>query len=142
MLNRAIIMGRLTRDPELRQTASNVPVTSFTLAVDRSFTKQGEERQTDFVDIVAWRQTAEFVSKWFVKGQLAAVDGRIQVRTYTDKEGNNRKAFEIVADSVHFAEGRKRDGAGAPSPAEPPALAAPAGFVPDFGTDDDGDLPF
>ena len=143
MLNRAIIMGRLTRDPELRQTASNIPVASFTLAVDRSFAKQGEDRQTDFIDIVAWRQTAEFVSKWFAKGQLAAVDGRIQVRSYTDKDGNTRKAFEIVADSVHFAESRKKDGAaGALPPGAPPALAAPAGFVPDFGTDDDGELPF
>ena len=143
MLNRAIVMGRLTRDPELKQTSNGISVVSFTLAMDRSFSKQGEEKQTDFIDIVAWRQTAEFVSKWFIKGQLAAVDGCIQVRSYTDKEGNNRKAFEIVADSVHFAEGRKRDDAvGAPSHGETPALIAPIGFVPDFGLDDDSDLPF
>ena len=106
MLNTAILMGRLTADPELRYTTSNIPVTSFTLAVDRAY-KNGEERQTDFINIVAWRQRAEFVSKWFKKGQLVAVDGSIQTRRYTDKDGNNRTAFEVVANNVHFAE--KRD---------------------------------
>ena len=108
MINTAILMGRLTADPELRHTPNNVPVTSFTLAVNRSYAKSGSERQTDFIDIVAWRSTAEFVSRYFSKGQLVAVEGSIQTRTYQDKDGNNRKAVEIVANNVHFAE-PKRD---------------------------------
>lgn len=111
MLNVAVLMGRFVADPELRHTPNGISVTSFTLAVDRSYVKAGTERQTDFIDIVAWRSTAEFVSKYFRKGQLAAVQGSIQTRSYTDKAGNKRKAFEIVADNVHFAEA-KRDGAG------------------------------
>lgn len=106
MLNKVVLMGRLTKAPELRHTQSNIPVVSFTLAVDRGF-KNGEERQADFVNIVAWRGTAEFVSKWFSKGQLVAVSGRIQSRTYKDKDGNNRAAVEVVADEVFFAEGKK-----------------------------------
>lgn len=106
MLNKAILMGRLTADPELRHTQSNIPVTSFTLAVDRSF---GKEKQTDFLDIVAWRNTAEFVSKWFSKGMLVAVSGRMQTRTWEDKQGNKRKTVEVVADEVFFAEGKKRE---------------------------------
>lgn len=108
MLNVVVLMGRLTADPELRHTPNGVSVTSFTVACDRSYCKQGEERQTDFIDIVAWRNTAEFVCKYFSKGQLIAVQGSIQTRSYTDKQGNKRKAFEIVADNVHFAE-PKRD---------------------------------
>ena len=100
-------MGRLTADPELRHTPNNIPVTTFTLAVERSYAKSGEQRQADFIDIVAWRYTAEFVSRYFRKGQLVAVRGSIQTRTYTDKEGKKRKAFEIIADQVHFAEGKK-----------------------------------
>ena len=107
MLNIVALMGRLTADPELRTTPSNVPVTTFTLAVDRSYAKQGEERQTDFITIVAWRHTAEFVGKYFRKGQLVAVDGSIQTRRYTDKDGNKRAAFEVVAANVHFAESKK-----------------------------------
>ena len=107
MFNKAILMGRLTRDPEQSTSPSGVVVTRFTLAIDRRFQRQGEERQTDFINIVAWRQRAEFVSKWFKKGQLVAVDGSIQTRRYTDKDGNNRTAFEVVANNVHFAE--KRD---------------------------------
>ena len=103
MLNRAILMGRLTADPELRQTPNGVSVASFTLAVNRNYSKNAQQ-QTDFIDIVAWRQTAEFVSRYFRKGQLVAVDGRIETRSYTDRNGVNRKAFEIVADQVHFAE--------------------------------------
>lgn len=106
MLNKAILMGRLTADPELRHTQNNIPVTSFTLAVDRSF---GKEKQTDFLDIVAWRNTAEFVSKWFSKGMLVAVSGRMQTRTWEDKQGNKRKTVEVVADEVFFAEGKKRE---------------------------------
>ena len=108
MLNVAVLMGRLVADPELRNTPSGISVTSFTLAVDRSYVKAGTERQTDFIDVVAWRNTAEFVCKYFRKGQLAAVQGSIQTRSYTDKEGNKRKAFEIVADNVHFAEPKKK----------------------------------
>lgn len=109
MLNVVALNGRLTADPELRHTNSDIPVTSFTLAVDRSYVKQGSDRQADFIDIVAWRQTAEFASKYFRKGQLVAVEGSIQTRSYTDKDGNKRKAFEVVANNVHFAE-RKQDG--------------------------------
>lgn len=111
MLNVAVLMGRLVADPEIRHTPSNVAVTSFTIAVDRSYQKAGTERQADFIDIVAWRATADFVCKYFRKGQLIAVQGSIQTRSYQDKDGNKRKAFEIVADNVHFAE-PKKDGAG------------------------------
>jgi single-strand DNA-binding protein len=102
MINCAVIMGRLVADPELRQTQSGVFVTSFTVAVDRSFVRQGEERQADFIDVVAWRQTAEFVTKNFQKGSMIAISGAIQTRSYEDKNGNKRKAFEIVADNVSF----------------------------------------
>lgn len=108
MLNKAILMGRLVADPELRRTPNNNSVTSFTLAVNRSFTRQGEQPQTDFIDIVAWGKTAEFVSRYFVKGQLVAVAGRIQTRMWEDKQGNKRKSVEVVAEEVHFAE-PKRD---------------------------------
>ena len=107
MLNTAVLMGRLTADPELRHTPNNLAVTSFTLAVDRSYVKSGAERQTDFIDVVAWRSTAEFVCRYFHKGQLVAVQGSIQTRSYTDREGIKRKAFEIVADNVHFAESKR-----------------------------------
>lgn len=103
MLNVAAIMGRLTRDPELRQTPQGVSVTSFTVAVDRSYVRQGEDRQADFIDCVAWRSTADFVAKHFSKGSMIAVDGHIQTRRYQDKNGNNRTAVEIIADHVHFA---------------------------------------
>lgn len=107
MLNVAVLMGRLTADPELRHTNSDIAVTSFTLAVDRGYVKAGAERQTDFIDIVCWRGTAEFVSKYFRKGSLVAIEGSIQTRTYTDSQGNKRKAFEIVANNVHFAESKR-----------------------------------
>ena len=107
-MNQIVIMGRLTRDPELRQTPSGVSVASFTLAVDRSFTpRDGSERQTDFIDIVAWRNTAEFVSKYFVKGQMAAVTGRLQIRDWTDKDGNKRRSAEVVAENVYFTESKR-----------------------------------
>lgn len=104
MLNKVILMGRLTAYPELRHTQNNIPVASFTLAVDRSF---GQEKQTDFLDIVAWRNTAEFVSKWFSKGMLVAVSGRLQTRTWEDKQGSKRKSVEVVADEAFFAESKK-----------------------------------
>lgn len=109
MLNVAVLMGRLCADPEPKVTPNGISVTSFTLAVDRSYQKSGQDRQCDFIDIVAWRSTADFVCKYFTKGQLIAVQGSIQTRTYTDRDGNKRKAFEVVADNVHFAES-KRDG--------------------------------
>lgn len=107
MLNVVALNGRLTADPELRHTNSDIAVTSFTLAVDRSYVRAGAERQTDFIDIVCWRGTAEFASKYFKKGQLVAVEGSIQTRSYTDNQGNKRKAFEIVANNVHFAESKR-----------------------------------
>ena len=102
MINCAVIMGRLTRDPELRTTNTGIAVTSFTVAVDRSYAKQGEERQADFINVLAWRTTAEFVAKYFKKGSMIAVQGSIQTRSYEDKNGNKRTAFEIVADNVSF----------------------------------------
>lgn len=152
MLNVAVIMGRLVADPELRHTASDIAVTSFRVAVDRNFTRQGEERQADFLDVVAWRQQAEFVCKYFTKGQMIAVDGSIQTRSYEDRQGNKRTAVEIVADHVSFC-GSKRESGGsyerAPLPQEaPPAQTLPspaytAGVTDEFEevlTDDD--LPF
>ena len=107
MLNNVVLMGRLTADPELRHTASDVAVTTFTLAVDRSYVKSGTERQADFIDIVVWRSTAEFVCKHFRKGRLVAVQGSIQTRSYQDKDGNRRKAFEVVADKAFFADSKR-----------------------------------
>lgn len=107
MLNKAILMGRLTRDPELRYTQSNLPVVSFTIAVDRNYSGNNGERQTDFIDIVARRRTAEFVSQWFAKGQMIVVVGSIQSRRWQDKNGNNRTSIEVVADEVQFGESKK-----------------------------------
>lgn len=111
MLNHIIIMGRLTRDPELRRTASGTAVASFTLAVDRDFAdKQSGEKETDFIECVAWRQTGEFVSKHFSKGRMAVVSGRLQIRGWTDKDGNKRKTAEVVADNVYFGDSKKESG--------------------------------
>lgn len=107
MLNTITIMGRLTRDPELRRTSSGVAVASFTLACERDFAAQGETRETDFIDIVAWRYTAEFVDKYFSKGQMAIVTGRLQIRNWGDKEGNKRRSAEILADHVYFGEAKR-----------------------------------
>lgn len=111
MLNQIVIMGRLTRDPEMRRTGSGVAVTSFTIACDRDFKGNNGEKETDFIDITAWRNTAEFVSKYFTKGRMAVVSGRLQIRSWTDKDGNKRKSAEVVADNVYFAD-KKEDGAG------------------------------
>ena len=111
MLNKVVLMGRLTKDPETRSTPSQVNVTNFSLAVDRSFKSQNEERQTDFINIVCWRHTADFVQKYFTKGQLVAVSGRLQTRSWDDNEGKKRYATDVVADEVFFAEG-KRDSSG------------------------------
>ena len=111
MLNHITIMGRLTRDPELRRTGSGIAVASFTVAVDRDFGgKDGGEKETDFIDCVAWRQTGEFVSKYFTKGRMIVVSGRLQIRPWTDKEGNKRRSAEVVADSCYFGDSKK-DGA-------------------------------
>ena len=149
MLNKTILMGRLTADPELRRTQNNTSVTSFTLAVNRSFARQGEQPQTDFIDIVAWSATAEFVSKWFRKGMLVAVAGRIQTRTYEDRQGNKRKAVEVVAEEVHFAEPKRESQPQSNNYRN--ATPAPSSLPFDFGSgvdefrelsDDDGELPF
>ena len=108
MLNHIVVMGRLTRDPELRRTGSGIAVTSFTVAVDRDFSnKESGERETDFIDCVAWRSTGEFVSKYFTKGSMAVVSGRLQIRGWTDKDGNKRRSAEIVADNVYFGDSRR-----------------------------------
>ena len=134
MLNHIVLMGRLTRDPELRRTGSGVAVASFTLAVDRDFAAQGAERETDFVDIVAWRNTAEFVSKYFTKGRMAVVSGRLQIRNWQDKDGNKRRSAEVVANDVYFGDS-KRDGASAPAGFDQstPSYAAPSYAAPNPG---------
>ena len=113
MLNKIILMGRLTRDPELRRTQSGTAVTSFSLAVDRDFgSKETGEKETDFIDIVAWRNTAEFVSKYFTKGRMAVVSGRLQIRNWNDKDGNKRRSAEVVADNVYFGDSKRDADAG------------------------------
>ena len=133
-LNNVVIMGRLTRDPELRRTGSGVAVASFTVAVDRDFGNNGE-KETDFIDCVAWRQTGEFVSKYFTKGSMIVVSGRLQIRSWNDKDGNKRRTAEVVADNCYFGESKKDDTA--PSG----GYQAPAQ---DFARldDDDAQLPF
>ena len=129
MLNHIVLMGRLTRDPELRRTGSGIPVTTFTLAVDRDFggNKETGEKETDFIDIVTWRGTAEYVSKYFTKGRMAVVSGRLQIRNWNDKDGNKRRSAEVVADNVYFGDS-KRDGApgGFDQSYGQPAYAQPA----------------
>ena len=168
MLNHIVIMGRLTRDPELRRTGSGIAVTSFTVAVDRDFSnKESGERETDFIDCVAWRSTGEFVAKYFQKGSMAVVSGRLQMRSWTDKEGNKRRSAEVVADHVYFGSSKRDDasngsyngnsyggnnygsapannyggGYSAPAPSYSAPASAPAS---DFAMleDDDAQLPF
>ena len=142
MLNCAVIMGRLTADPELRTTTTGISVTSFTVAVDRSYVKPGEDRQADFINVVAWRQTAEFVTRYFHKGSMIAVQGSIQTRNYEDKTGAKRNAFEIIADNVSFC-GSKNDGGSAPAAAPAAAPSFSTASADDFQTSDmDEDLPF
>ena len=140
MLNHIVIMGRMTRDPELRRTGSGVAVTSFTLAVDRDFaSKDGGEKETDFIDCVAWRSTAEFVEKYFHKGSMAVASGRLQIRSWTDKDGNKRRTAEVLADNVYFGESKKSDGYTTNSYSGP--VSAPVqDFAPIEG--DDAQLPF
>ena len=158
MLNHITIMGRLTRDPELRRTGSGVAVASFTLAVDRDFSgRDGGERETDFIDCVAWRQTGEFVSKYFTKGSMIVVSGRLQIRNWNDKDGNKRRTAEVVADNVYFGESIRNSEGGnayggntyggnsynAPAPSFG-GYSAPAAPASDFAMleDDDAQLPF
>ena len=150
MLNHITIMGRLVRDPELRRTGSGVAVTSFTVAVDRDFGKnENGEKETDFIDCVAWRQTGEFVAKYFAKGRMAVVSGRLQIRPWTDKDGNKRRTAEVVADNVYFGDS-KREGESTGSFSAPAAggfggYSAPAATpASDFAMldDDDAQLPF
>lgn len=108
-LNKIFIMGRITKDPELRRTDSGAAVTSFSLAVDRDFKGQNGEKETDFIDVVAWRSTAEFVAKYFAKGRMAVVEGRLQIRSWKDKDGNKRSKAEVVADNVYFADSKKQE---------------------------------
>ena len=159
MLNRIVIMGRLVRDPELRTTQSGVAVTSFTLAVDRDFkNRDSGEKSTDFIDVVAWRQTAEFVCKYFAKGRMAVAEGRLQIRDWKDRDGNNRRSAEVVADNVYFGDSKREGGDRYGTP--PPYGSAPASYgggqQPAYGgyagrgetsgfseiDDQDGDLPF
>ena len=162
MLNHITIMGRLTRDPELRRTGSGVAVASFTVAVDRDFSgRDGGERETDFIDCVAWRQTGEFVSKYFTKGSMMVVSGRLQIRNWNDKDGNKRRTAEVVADNVYFGESKRNSDGGnyagnsyggntyggntynAPAPSYG-GYSAPAAPASDFAMldDDDAQLPF
>ena len=143
MFNLVVLTGRLTADPELKTTQSGISVTSFSIAVDRRY-RAGEDRQTDFINVVAWRQQAEFVAKYFKKGNMIGIEGSIQTRKYTDKNGNNRTAFEVVANNVQFVES-KRDSA--PSAVEDNAPAASfsnagANDFADLGDIADDDLPF
>lgn len=153
MLNHICVMGRLTRDPELRTTQSGVSVTSFTLAVDRDYAANGAERETDFIDCVAWRSTAEFVAKYFVKGQMAVASGRLVSRKWQDRNGNNRTNWEVLADNVYFGEPKRQDSGGAYSGqtggsygsyTPPPRAAAPSQQTTftELPDEDDGELPF
>lgn len=138
-LNHITIMGRMTRDPELLRTGSGVAVTSFTLAVDRDFAdKQSGEKETDFIDVVCWRSTAEFVAKYFTKGSMAIASGRLQIRAWTDKDGNKRRTAEVLAENVYFGEAKKSDGYSAPAGATPSAPAQDFEHL----EDDDSQLPF
>ena len=150
MLNKIILMGRLTRDPELRRTQSGTAVTSFSIACDRDFKSQSGEKETDFIDVVAWRSTAEFVSKYFTKGRMAIVEGRLQIRDWTDNNGSKRRSAEVIADNIYFGDS-KRDSApsdyGAPPPYGAPSgrgTPAPMESRSDFAEigEEDGELPF
>lgn len=148
MLNKVIIMGRLVKDPELRRTQSGTAVTSFRIAVDRDFKSQDGSKQADFFDVVAWRNTAEFVSKYFTKGRMAVVEGRLQIRDWTDRDGGKRRSAEVVADNVYFGDSKRDGGDYGSAPAYgAPAYSAPSadrGGQSDFAEigEEDGELPF
>lgn len=154
MLNHIVLMGRLTRDPELRYTNSNIPVASFAVAVDRDYGRnENGGKQTDFINVVAWRQTGEFVSKYFTKGSMIVVSGRLQIREYTDRDGNRRTAAEVVADNVYFGDSKRRDEGGEASRSSYAPSSAPSQESYERASnaarntfedlsDDDGELPF
>lgn len=142
MLNVVALNGRLTSDAELKHTSSGIAVTTFTLAVDRSYQKQGEDRQADFINIVCWRNTAEFVAKYFHKGQLVAVEGSLQTRTYTDRDGNKRKAVEVVASHAHFAESKRDSYESATQQNFSDAQKISTGSNCDFMNSSEDELPF
>lgn len=154
MLNHITIMGRLTRDPELRRTGSGIAVASFTVAVDRDFSGKDSEKETDFIDCVAWRNTGEFISKYFTKGRMIVVSGRLQIRNWNDKDGNKRRSAEVIADSCYFGDSKKEgdnsggsyggnsynaSGYGAPGYSAPPSYPQ-SNF--EVIEDDDAQLPF
>jgi single-strand DNA-binding protein len=139
MINNAVIMGRIVADPEARVTANGTSVTSFTVAVDRRFSKQGEEKQTDWIDVVAWGKTCDFICKFFSKGQMIAIQGNIQTRMFEDKNGNKRKAVEIVAENVSFCGGKSDNANTASEPATVPDVNVDAD---DFKEIPEDDLPF
>ena len=140
MLNKIIIMGRLTRDPELRRTGSGTAVTSFSLACDRDFKSRSGDKETDFIEVVAWKNTAEFVSKYFGKGRMAVVEGRLQTRDWTDREGGKRVATEIVADNVYFGDSKRDSDSGTASSYSDTL----SGMTHDFSEirEEDGEIPF
>lgn len=144
MLNKIVIIGRLTDEPELRHTANATPVASFTIAVERDFKGNDGQKQTDFINCVAWRGTAEFVSKYFSKGSMAVVSGRLQIRSYQDRDGNNRTVAEVLADNIYFGESRRssdsNDSHNSRDSRDASASEQESGFV-ELG-DEDGDLPF
>lgn len=139
MLNKIILMGRLTRDPELRRTQGGTAVTSFSLAVDRDFKNQNGEKETDFIDIVVWKNTAEFVSKYFAKGRMAVVEGRLQIRDWTDQNGGKRRSAEVIAENVYFGDSNREGSGTAPVANQAAAPVANQGFT---EIEDDGELPF
>ena len=142
MLNEVVLMGRLTRDPEVKKTQSDVSVCSFSIACERDIvSKQTNERETDYFDVVAWRSTADFIGKYFAKGRMIIVKGRLQKRYYDDKEGNKRNVVEVVADTVYFGESKKSAESSTTTTSK--SAPKPAAAVPDFDPNDvDDDLPF
>ena len=150
MLNHITIMGRFVRDPELRRTGTGIAVASFTLAVDRDFkASSGGEKEVDFIDCVAWRQAGEFVSKYFTRGRMAVVSGKLQIRSWTDKDGNKRRTAEVVADNVYFADAKTENTSSGTQQAAPASYGTPAYSAPNYPAsdfamleDDDAQLPF
>lgn len=140
MLNKVFIMGRLTKNPELRRTNSGTAVTSFTLAVDRDFKNADGTKETDFIDVVAWRGTAEFTAKYFTKGRMAVVEGRLQMREWQDKDGNKRRNAEVIADNVYFGDSRSDNASGVHQASKAPVNVDAEDFT--EVEDDDSDLPF
>ena len=140
MLNKIFIMGRLTRDPELRTTNSGTSVASFSLAVDQNYKGADGEKETDFIDCVAWRQTGEFAAKYFAKGRMAVVEGRLQIRPWTDKEGNNRRSAEVIVDNMYFGDSKRDGDTGGARPASGPVNVSANDWQ--EADEDEGDLPF